>query len=510
MRNKIFIFIFALAAHQCWSQLGEIKSGKPFNTTKKENFSGFIGENDLTLFTIDYLYINRKKQELNLRRFSKSDLQLMEEVNIFSIIDEEYTNEPKEIFYNRDSIYLFSTLVSDKQKFALISLEIFNQYGERLQQKIVDTISLDDKLTIAESDSKKHFLLATHNRYNNLFEQQLELISINSKGELEWKKAIKSPIALQNLSIEALKYGKNGRVYALCNYGYDIGKTEREETDLINNKYALWAYNPQQNFLKEIELKFQNKWAYGVQMKLNKANELLISGYMNETRNHAINGVFSLKIDDNFELSNTNYYLFKRSFFAKFLTGKELERQKELKDISLRNLVLFEDDSYFLIGEQFYQQTERYYDPRTNITTTTENYYYNSILVSYFDAMGNHQWSERIPKYQHSINDNGYYSSFSLMQNKHSVYLFFNDTDKNNELELDDYFNYAGIFNNRRFQITAVMLSKDGIKRRQVLIDTDNDFLLRATQSYQINQRIMYLSAEQGKARRIFAVEVKN
>jgi hypothetical protein len=96
------------------------------------------------------------------------------------------------------------------------------------------------------------------------------------------------------------------------------------------------------------------------------------------------------------------------------------------------------------------------------------------------------------------------------MQNKHSVYLFFNDTDKNNELELDDYFNYAGIFNNRRFQITAVMLSKDGIKRRQVLIDTDNDFLLRATQSYQINQRIMYLSAEQGKARRIFAVEVKN
>lgn len=506
------LMVSLLQAQENDSGLEKPLEGPSFTAPRKTNFSGFIGQNEQTLFSVDYLSINRKKQELNLRRYQISDLSLVDSRELFTVIDEDYYNEPNEIFFQNNTIYLFSTLSGLEEKFNLVYLEIFNEYGEKTKGMVIDTLAPDEKYYLSEAEEKNGFLLATHNQFDNIFEQTISLVAIDGLGATSWKADIKSPISLQNLTIEKVVYSLNAPIYILCDYGFDAETSSVRENnaDLINNKYALWAYNPKTKFLKEFDLRIKNRWINGISLTLNDSNELIISGFMNETRNHTINGVFSLKISPELTVISSSFYKYKRAFFEKFVDPKHLDKTKELEDIALRHCLVLENGSFFLLGEHFYQYTERNYDPRTNITTTTENYNYNSIIVAYFDAHGTHIWSDRIPKFQHSINDYGYFSSFSVMQHKNELFLFFNDTDRNNDKAINDYFNYESLSNNRRFQISYVRVGVDGVKSRGSFAGLENSFMLNARQSYQVNGATFYLYAEVGKSRKVFSVNPKN
>lgn len=502
-----FAFISTFAVGQNTGDLKDTKIGVNFTTNRKSNFSGFIGKNETTVFAIDYISISRKKQELFLRRFAKSSLELMESIDLFSLIDEDFYNEPDEIFYQDDQIYLFSTLNGLKQKYNLLYLEVFNQYGERLSGRVLDTMSVDEKYYVTESIEKEGFLLTTHNKFDNIFDQTIVLQALDKAGKTTWDAQLKSPISLQSLTIEEIAYSTESPLYILCDYGFESGNgsVRDNSTNLINNKYALWGYDHQNTFLKEMDLRIKNRWINGISLNYNAENELVVSGFMNETRNQTINGVFSLIINTDLTVKSSTYYKYKRAFFEKFVEPKRIDKIKELEDIKLRHCVVLDDDSYFLLGEHFYQYTERNYDPRTNITTTTENYNYNSIIAAYFDANGNHLWSDRIPKFQHTVNDYGYYSSFAVMQKGVEIYIFFNDTDKNNDIAANDYFNYSSLSQNRRFQISYVCVGPDGIKSRGAFIDSKNNFMLRARQCYQIDPDVFYLYGEVGKSRKVFS-----
>ena len=129
--------------------------------------------------------------------------------------------------------------------------------------------------------------------------------------------------------------------------------------------------------------------------------------------------------------------------------------------------------------------------------------------MAYFDENGNHLWTERVPKFQHSINDYGYYSSFTFGSNQNNLYLFFNDTDRNNDLQLNDYFNYNSLSQNRRSQISYVHFTTEGIKARGPLVDAENSYMLCATQSQQIDSTNLYFWTENGKSAKIVSTQIK-
>ena len=172
-------------------------------------------------------------------------------------------------------------------------------------------------------------------------------------------------------------------------------------------------------------------------------------------------------------------------------------------------MCLLDDGSYFMLGEQYYRYMERIYDPRTNITTTTEHFYYNSIISSYFDAQGNHKWTERIPKEQNSTNDFGYFSSFATLNNGKEIFLFFNDSEKNNESPPKSYFDYASLFNNFKFQVSYVHLGEKGIVERGALLDASYDHLLRAKLSGQLDKESIYLITESSRNSKIVRVNIQ-
>ncbi len=508
----LVLFAAQLFGQDPWSGLTKPTQGQSFNNSRKSNFSGFIGSNELAIFTVDYLSINRKKQELNLSRFHKSDLQLISTVNLFTVIDENFYNEPYEIFYQKNTIFLFSTLTGIKDKFNLIYLETFDEFGEKLSGRILDTIGVEETYKVKESVEKIGFIVASNDRLDPSYDQSISLTAIDSLGKTTWKTNLKSPNSQQSLLIKEIQYSTNAPLYLLCDYGFDpnvVVNMNNNPTELIKNKYALWAYDPSLNFLKEFDIRLKNKWINGITMNFNSTKELILTGFINETRNQAINGVFTLLITPQLTVKSSNYYKYKRLFFEKFFDEKKIEKAEELDDIILRNAVMLENNSFFLLGEHYYQYTERNYDPRTNITTTTENYNYNSIIVAYFDENGNHLWTDRVPKFQHSINDYGYYSSFTFGANQNNLYLFFNDTDRNNQLQLNDYFNYNSLSQNRRSQISFVHFTTEGIKARGPLVDAENSYMLCATQSQQIDSTNLYFWTENGKSAKIVSTQIK-
>jgi hypothetical protein len=487
---KIILLASLFVSFVCFGQLNKPVVGLAFNTSKKENFSGFLGENPIAVFTADYTYYNRKKQELFVKKFHKGDLQLIDSKNVYSILDVNYTNDPEEIFYQNGKLFVFSKMYANRDKTQLLALEVFNEHCERLSYQIIDTLKTGYIQYIEESDNKDGFIVAKHLQFTQLVEQEISLIRIDETGEIIWNKVIKSPMALQNLRIEQIRFNDKSQVYILCNYAFDYGNN-MSSNQIINNKYSLWAYDHDQEFLKEFEIRIKSKWVNGVKIKINPSNDVILSGYFNETKNPTINGVFSLTINKKLEVLNSSWHKFEESTLAKFSdkqNGKDIE---ELEDYKLIELCIFEDGSYFLLGEQYYKFIESNYDPRTNITTTTEHYNYNSIISSYFDAQGNHQWTDRIPKAQNSTNDFGYYSSFTVLKAKQDVYLFFNDYKKNNELEVSDYYNYNGVFNNRKSEITYVQIGKMGVKNRERLDIAEDNFLLRAKLCDQIKEDAM-------------------
>jgi len=493
--------------HFTQAQLEKPVIGKEYSTDRKENFNGFIGENSSTLFSIDYLYITRKKQELIVRKFLKSDLQLVDSKNIYENPPEEFYGEPLEVFYRRDTIYMFSNLFDEKLKITYITLELFNINCEKISSAVVDTLADDENLFVKEEKDGRGFLLSKANKYSNLTEQAIDMKYLNSMGNIVWNQTIKSPMALQNITIEKIRFRENEPIFVLCNYAYEPPHSLLgEDKSLINNKYVIWAYDRESKFLKEFEIRLKSKWVNGVEIELNQHGQLILSGFFNETRYNSVAGSFSLMLDDNLDILNSTYFKFDDPILQKFIEEKDRGKTKDLEDYMLNYMTMLDNGSYFLLGERYYKEIVRNYDPRTNLTTTTEHYNYNSIIVSYFDSLGNHVWTDRVPKFQNSTNDYGYYSSFTFLNNGEELFLFFNDSDKNNELALNDYFNYKGLFNNRRFQVSYVEVDTTGPVKRGTLIGVENEFMLRAKVCHQINSQTMYLLGEVGRQAKVFSV----
>jgi hypothetical protein len=506
--KRLLSLILLSSALASSAQLKTPLVGQEYSTDRKENFSGFIGENTIGLFTADYIYYNRRKQELIIRNFHKGDLQLVDSRDIYTQIMDGYTNDPQEIFYQNGKFFLFSRLDSERDKTKLSAVEVFNEVLEREKVIVLDTLETDEVQYIQQADDKNGFLVASHLRYTNLVEQEIDLIRISEKGEIAWKQSIKSPMALQSLRIEEIRFSSSSPVYLLCNYAFDLSESSAID-QVVNNQYALWSYDHDQRFLKEFDVRLKNKWVNGLDMEMHNDGDLVLSGYFNESKNPAINGVFSLIIGADLRLKNTSWHKFSEKTINKFLKSDEPRRKPELDDYDLKKIALLSDNSYFLLGEQYYKYIERSYDPRTNITTTTEYYNYNSIIVSYFDSLGNHKWTDRIPKAQSSTNDFGYFSSFATMNSGDDVYLFFNDSRRNNENPPKDYFSYNNLFNNRRFQISYVHLKDKGIANRAALLEDSDNFMLRAKLCGQLDEESAYLITETNRNSKIIRVEKK-
>ncbi len=490
-----------------FSQYKSLIESKEFARSKTEAFNGFIGENDLSVFTVDYIYTSKKKKSLIVRKFYKSDLSLMEEKDIFDNPLENYNNEPYEIYLVKDKIYLFSIFTHNKEGNSSIGLFIFNENMQQQSFEIVDTIERlsETNIFIQLSEDENAFVISQNHPHKLTHKEAVNLMCLDLYGDEVWKKELISLNDIHKVNVEKVIFPNKTEVFLLCNYGFNNNTQGNvDDIKLLSNKYSVWVYNNDLNFLKEIDLRLKLKWLNGVNMILKENGHIVVAGYVNSSRTFGINAFFNIEIDRKYEVIQNNYSRMDKELMSLFLPKDS--RKKLLENFFLRQILLQNDGSFYVIGEHYYKYLDRVYDPRTNTTNTTEHFNYEYIIAAYFNPQGEIVWAKRIPKLQNSTNDFGYYSSFTTFNSKNEVYLIYNDYNKNLEISIDNVEDLKAIFNGRKNALVYVKINAEGpVFRKQ--IPNSNNYLLYAKKSLQIGDNSMYLLTELGRKSKIISMD---
>lgn len=503
MRVLLIIYVFLFSANSI-AQLSEVVVGKEYSNNRKEAFNGFIGETDLAVYGVDYAYVTKKKQDLTLKKYYKKNLNLVESISLYSNPIEDYINTPLDLYFVNNTFYLFSQFEKNKTESAKIGLFKFDENCNQLSFEVIDTVERmsQTKIEVVLSIDTTGFLVTQSHIHKVAKRQVVELLSLNLDGEVSWRKELLSTNSVNQTEVEEMIHTKN-ETYLLCNYGYK----GVSETMSLRNKYTLWVYNHELNFMKEVVLRLKKKWINGVMIKLNHNNELIVAGYVNDSKKFGVNACFNFKLNDKYEPEMVNYSKFSTDDLAKFVSKKKLNRVKYIEDIYLREVLLQDDGSFYTIGEEYYIYVDRVYDPRTNMTSTTEHYNFNALLISYFDKDGSLKWNKKLSKNQNSVEDLGFYSSFTTVNLEGNAFaIVYNDHEKNLGLSLSDHENHKELFNNRRHAIVYVLVGDEGMVKRKRVVEKTS-FKLYAGQSNAIKKNQIYLKTEYGRNSKIIGLE---
>lgn len=508
MTKYLFAYFTLLFASTLFGQVTNVVEGKEFARSKTESFNGFVGENGLEVITVDYIYSNKKKKELIARKFYKSDLTLTIEKDIFvNPLEENYYSDPYEALLIGNQIYLFSIFTHIKDQTTTLGLFIYNNDLSVVNFEIIDSIAnlSATNIIIQVSEDHQSILVSKNHPHKISSKEAIDLKCIDLNGKTIWEKQLVSFNTVSRINVEKIVFPSQKEAFLLCNYGFNNNRNaDISDVKLLTNKYTVWVYNQELNFLKEVDLRLKLKWLNGVDLVLNNQGELLVSGFVNSSRDFAIDALFNIKLNKKYNIAQNNYYPLSAEDLKLF--RKPGNSKKQLDNFFLRNLVPLKDGSFYVVGEKYYTFLDRIYDPRTNTTSTTEHFNYENILIAYFDKSGTIKWVKKVPKIQNSTNDNGYYSSFSLFNSNNDLYIIYNDNVENLDLAIENTEELKPIFNGRRNSLVAAKVTKEGVISRNRINLTENNYQLYAKKSLQISQENMYLLTELGRKTKIISL----
>lgn len=171
--------------------------------------------------------------------------------------------------------------------------------------------------------------------------------------------------------------------------------------------------------------------------------------------------------------------------FMKELTGREVKDEARLYTFTIRRIVLRNDGGALLLAESFIKDTREVpaptgmgigFQPGFNNFIRSTIYQFNDIIAFSINKHGVAEWNTIMRKKQVSEDDNGFYSSFMIM----------NEKDKLRLLYLDDAIAQASL--------NQFILSSEGkAERKEILNQESNDVMLLPKSGRQLSPREVLL-----------------
>lgn len=319
--------------------------------------------------------------------------------------------------------------------------EIYKVPSQKVGRLIKRTVYGD--LEFLFSENEEHIMLITDNGSKN--DESYSVVMYNSSFEQTWKGKITIPKSQDLFEVRRISLEDDGTIYIT---GREL--QERKEARQSRKEgrptytYFIYHFTEEGQTVTEIDLDLKDKFLIDAYAKTNPDGNIVVAGFYSETGSTSIKGVFYELIDSRTEevlMRKLNPFdkEFVTEYYSKIekrsVDRKERSRgeEPELESFDMRDLILKEDGGGTLIAEQYYLYVQPVTTTSNGVTTTryVYHYYYNDIIVLNFDASGNLVWNCKIPKRQHSIDDDGYYSSYCMAAIGDKLYFIYNDKAKN-------------------------------------------------------------------------------
>lgn len=284
--------------------------------------------------------------------------------------------------------------------------------------------------------------------------------------DIDLKVLVESEFELpyDNFEIQRTQLGNDGLVY-IAGFRVDI---EIDDSRLIKRNKSVYGdlqilvLDPESGDIDALKVELQGgKKVSGYTYRIENDGSLVVSGLVMNEEGGGVSGAFYNKYDAALREVGQNSFDFEEDFITQDWSAKKkrkFERKQKKNDrrgnkkteptfyeYSVRDLIVKDDKSVVLLAEQYYVRvvTRTYTDANGAVRTTTDYYYYyNDIIAMSFSPEGDLQWKSLIEKYQVSVNDGGYYSSFFTVTNEDDINIVYNlresdliDMDELNLLE---------------------------------------------------------------------------
>ncbi len=180
--------------------------------------------------------------------------------------------------------------------------------------------------------------------------------------------------------------------------------------------------------------------------QLNK--QLVFGGYYSSEHGSDLRGFFTAACSiENSKTISAQYGYFDEAAAAKVVREKQPTGKSNLpnkynqkyfksrfQDIELRKLIVRSDGGVLLVGESTRivdnaNDRDPFFDNRfQNSLRNPREYFYDDVLALSIEPDGQLEWVQILPKQQYSQDDQGYYSSVGVMNDRDKIRLLFNET----------------------------------------------------------------------------------
>ncbi|MBK7406640.1 MAG: hypothetical protein IPL49_11570 [Saprospirales bacterium] len=515
----ITAFCFLLAIPSGWSQDPENPSlswGPSYRAegnTTLEKVVGFTPE-DIYFLRVkhsgafsnrDKIYMERYSRDLKLKhseeivlQYDKTDVTLEDVLFLHNqlYLLTSYANQ------SHEKVYLFLQKLSDRQ---------MRPTGEA--KKIVEgpltRNSIGRTFDFQLSADSSHLLVYHQIPTASKEPERFALHVFDQDMALEWEREVMLPYPDEQFSIREYRIDETGSVYLM---GAVIEPGQRNRS--LPAHYLVLEYRPGDLAPVEWKIGLEDKFITELTFRIAKNGDLICSGFYSERDAQSAKGICYFRLDAaTRRVVTQTWQPFEFEFRAEELSNRGRQRafeaeaegnerrSAELYGYNLDELVLRTDGGALLVAEQFYveERFNRYWDGTLHVTYL---YHYNDLIVVNIQPSGTIEWTVRIPKQQVSIDDGGYFSSYSMATVRDRLYFLYNDNSRNFDPKTREGQLYS--FNGSQAVIALAEVRKDGaFSVSPLALSEGASIMARPKIGRQIGGRLLLIVGEWGRNLRL-------
>lgn len=408
--------------------------------SQRKGHHKIIGEDGSGIFVIQSKLGKRKKASYvyTLQHFDEA-MNLIKEADI-SFFAKEEVLKYKFIVQLEEQLYVFlSSRNNDSGEEMLFAREIDTESlqptGRLIEVAAVLNERNDGYFTHALSADRSKLLITYASASNRQDRQEFDLFVFDAGLQQLWVKNACLPYADKLFRTEEYKIDNYGNVYLLSVLFEDKRITKRNGKP--NYNYHLLSYKKAGEAVEEYAIRLPDKFLTDMQIVVNDRQDVIGGGFYAGQGSYDIEGSYFFTIDGRSnEVVSNSVKKFDKGFITPAMPvahpdAKASRTPGNIRQngFSLKDMVLRDDGSAVLVGEQFLVSSST--DMKRNLlgarTQTSYYYDYTDIILVNASVSGKISWTEKISKIQHSHDDAGRYSSYYLNLLQDAMYFVYNE-----------------------------------------------------------------------------------
>lgn len=469
------------------------KLGSEFSLPKKSDDLSFLGNEKNGIVNLSL-----KKENLYISGINPATLEIKDEILIALTHSTKNFNSEAVLDFGGNYFWLHSDWDKGSQK-EMLYYDIVDVVNGKLiteNNKIMEVSKIAGEL-----GASGFFHIKTGYKYNFEFDASKTKLLINyrlkpeaandkenydrigiyvfdEKMNKQWGNEFTMPYTEAIMDNSDFSIDSKGNAYMLAKI-YDSDKRTEidKETGKAAYHYELFKFSGNNKQIIHTTISIDDYFIKDPSLIETSLHEMIIAGVCSKHEKGTI-GIFLSMMDSSGKINKyrNGYYelLLDKLEKNESETAKRKEERKdisELPDLKVRNVLIENDGSLFIVCEKIHIQINSYSSGSVDRVFTL--YFYEDIICTRINAANKVEWTKKIPKKQCFVGQPEI--GFKLISDETGYYFLFLDNTKNKEKENDPY-KYRFLWTGGR--VMAAHADNKGVTTKETIFDAGEEYFV--------------------------------